>query len=200
MNDSIGARIKSLREKHNITSQDLADMIGCSRKTIQRYENDVYEPTYINLDRMSKAFNVSINYLIGKEQDGDLDYVKVHQFYKRYKSLFTNEILENEDYYWISLEIADDGTYIPGCYSCWAGFTEDSPPQEIREARRFIHSDVPAAIELCTQIKEPPIILNKISEIGLFYIFGGQAIASCSLCDKHMPEFVGPYLAGWDFV
>lgn len=36
------------------------------------------------------------------------------------------------------------------------------------------------------------VIINKTSEIGLFYLFGGNAIITETLCKKHMPNILEP--------
>lgn len=36
------------------------------------------------------------------------------------------------------------------------------------------------------------IIINKVSEIGLFYLFGGTAMISKKLCEEHLPEILEP--------
>lgn len=58
-------RIRDLREDHDLTQQELADMLGCSQATYSRYETgDVNVPVDI-LKRLSQFYKVSIDYIVG---------------------------------------------------------------------------------------------------------------------------------------
>ncbi len=58
-------RIRDLREDHDLTQQELADMLGCSQATYSRYETgDVNVPIDI-LKRLSQFYQVSIDYIVG---------------------------------------------------------------------------------------------------------------------------------------
>lgn len=194
MEITIGERIKGLRLSSGMTSQQLADLVGCSRKTIQRYENNSYEPTTYILKRLAAVFDVSAEYLLGQGSMESLSYADVYHLFELYKKLYHNEPLFDEPYYWISLRISKEGQYLANCFTQWIGYTQDTPPKEIRGPRRFSGEQTTEIIHFCTETRERPIILNRISELGPFFVFGGQAIARASLCEEHLPEIITPQI------
>ena len=58
-------RFKQERELKNLSQNELADILGVSQQSISKYENGSREAGYDILIRMSKLFNVSIDYLLG---------------------------------------------------------------------------------------------------------------------------------------
>ena len=67
---NLGAKIKELR-KGNMTQSDLANMIGVSLKTIQRFESNDRSPSIEILEKMAKALNVDITYFLSPESIQD---------------------------------------------------------------------------------------------------------------------------------
>lgn len=61
--------LKKLRNKFNISQQQLADVIGVSQQSINKYENHNIEPDIETLKNMATFFNTSIDYLVGFEKD-----------------------------------------------------------------------------------------------------------------------------------
>lgn len=59
------ANLKKLRNEYNISQQQLADVIGVSQQSINKYENHNIEPDIETLKMMAKFFNTSIDYLVG---------------------------------------------------------------------------------------------------------------------------------------
>ena len=62
-------RLKELRTEFNISQQQLADVIGVSQQSINKYENHNVEPDIETLKAMANYFNVSIDYLVGYEKE-----------------------------------------------------------------------------------------------------------------------------------
>lgn len=58
-------RLKELRQKKNISQQQLADLIGVSQQSINKYENHSIEPDINTLIHLSQLFDISVDYLIG---------------------------------------------------------------------------------------------------------------------------------------
>ena len=58
-------RLKELRQKKNISQQQLADIIGVSQQSVNKYENHSIEPDIATLIRFADFFNTSVDYLIG---------------------------------------------------------------------------------------------------------------------------------------
>ena len=57
--------LKVLRQEYGISQQRLADVIGVSQPSINKYENHNIEPEIEILKRMADYFNTSIDYIVG---------------------------------------------------------------------------------------------------------------------------------------
>lgn len=57
--------LKILRKQHNISQQQLANAIGVSQQSINKYENHNIEPDITTLIMMADFFHTSVDYLIG---------------------------------------------------------------------------------------------------------------------------------------
>ncbi|MGE0171843.1 MAG: helix-turn-helix domain-containing protein [Oligoflexales bacterium] len=60
----ISANIKSIREKRNLTQEDMTKF-GFNYRHYQRLESGTYSPSFYTIYRLSKALKVSITDLIG---------------------------------------------------------------------------------------------------------------------------------------
>ena len=58
-------RLKELREKNNLTQEQLAKISGVSSRMIQRYEYGTSRPRLDAAEKIAKALNVSTNELLG---------------------------------------------------------------------------------------------------------------------------------------
>lgn len=58
-----GENLKRLREKHNMSQKDLAEVLGNSDKTISKWENGNTDPGTEMIGEIAKHFNVSIGEL-----------------------------------------------------------------------------------------------------------------------------------------
>lgn len=59
-------RLTELRKQYKYTQRQMADILGISQPSYIRYENDTSEPTQENLVRLADAFDVSVDYLLGR--------------------------------------------------------------------------------------------------------------------------------------
>ena len=59
------ANLKKLREKAGISQKHLAESIGVSQQSINKYENHNIEPDIDTMIRIADYFNTSVDYLIG---------------------------------------------------------------------------------------------------------------------------------------
>lgn len=57
--------LKNLREKNNLTQEQLAERLHVTRQAVSRWENGETQPNTDTLKLLSKIFNVSINTLLG---------------------------------------------------------------------------------------------------------------------------------------
>ena len=60
--------IKNLRKNYNISQEELALRLGISRSSVANYENGQNFPNMDILLKMSKIFNCTIDYLLGRSQ------------------------------------------------------------------------------------------------------------------------------------
>lgn len=64
---NIGETIKELRIERNLSQQKLASAIGVSQKAIDYWERGVNEPKASYVALLADFFNVSCDYLLGRE-------------------------------------------------------------------------------------------------------------------------------------
>lgn len=57
--------LKTLREDAHISQKSLADAIGVSQQSINKYENHNIEPDIGTLIRIADYFDTSVDYLVG---------------------------------------------------------------------------------------------------------------------------------------
>ena len=68
---TVGERIKSLRERNNLSQTELADKIGVSKQTLYKYENNII--TNIPSDKVeaiATLCGVSPAYIMGWDKEG----------------------------------------------------------------------------------------------------------------------------------
>lgn len=61
----INQRARDLREDMDLTQEDIAELLGVSRATVNRYENNLYDVKLSYAIKLSKIYNVSLDYLAG---------------------------------------------------------------------------------------------------------------------------------------
>ena len=65
--------LKSLRAFHNLTQRQLGIEIGASERGIQNYELDERKPNYEMLIALADYFDVSIDYLVGRTNNPNMN-------------------------------------------------------------------------------------------------------------------------------
>lgn len=68
-----GKHLKSLRQSKNITQKQLAINIGASESGVQNYELGTRKPTFDMLIALADYFNVSIDYLVGRTGNPEIN-------------------------------------------------------------------------------------------------------------------------------
>ncbi|MBQ8145544.1 MAG: helix-turn-helix transcriptional regulator [Clostridia bacterium] len=58
-------RIRDLREDHDDTQQEIADLLGTSQTMYARYERGANELPIHHLIKLCKYYNVSADYILG---------------------------------------------------------------------------------------------------------------------------------------
>ena len=62
-------RIKDLREDHDLTQQQVADILNCQREVYRRYESGLRELPLSYAIILAKYYNVTIDYLVELSND-----------------------------------------------------------------------------------------------------------------------------------
>lgn len=65
----INERIKTLRKEANITQKSLAEAIGVTPGSLQRFEYGTVRPNIETLVALADYFNVSLDYLVGRSDN-----------------------------------------------------------------------------------------------------------------------------------
>ena len=188
---NFGERLKELRLAVEKSQLELANVLGITVKSIQRYEKG-YRPDTYTLAKIATYFNVSTDYLLGLK--GYVEMEKEREeclkdnlgFYKNYIKCLNEYEIQEADYYWITLK--DD--YIEG-QTEWVGWADENQTQEIR---RLCLVKPEAAIQICTQLKGKPMVLNSEEDAITFRIYGGEAIVRTDICEQYLPEFAREYI------
>lgn len=63
-----GENIKSLQKIHDLTQPEFVKMIGISRDSLNRYENDISTVSIELINRICQKFNVSYVDIIGEDK------------------------------------------------------------------------------------------------------------------------------------
>lgn len=63
-------KLKQLREAKNISQKQLASILLVSQSTVGNWEAGTREPSFEMVEALADFFNVSIDYLLGREIDG----------------------------------------------------------------------------------------------------------------------------------
>lgn len=60
--------LKLLRNEKNVSQQQLADILGISQQSVNKYENKDTEPDIETLIKIANYFNTSVDFLIGNTE------------------------------------------------------------------------------------------------------------------------------------
>lgn len=92
---------------------------------------------------------------------------------QRYQYTMLQSPIIDKDYYVIALLADEDGNIFYSYQTHWVGFAEGKPKFE----KRHITVVDPVHMKsVLTQIGQPPVIVNNMSDLRIFYLFGGNAI------------------------
>ncbi len=68
-------RLKELRKENKKTLQDMANILEISQPAYFKYESGENKPTIDNLIKLANYFNVSLDYLVGREFANEVGYL-----------------------------------------------------------------------------------------------------------------------------
>lgn len=67
--NNYGERISALREQRKLTQEELALQLQISRAVLSHYEKNRRKPNYATLRKIADYFQVSVDYLLGRDED-----------------------------------------------------------------------------------------------------------------------------------
>ena len=69
----LAERLKSLRESRRIYQKEMAELLSLSLRGYQCYESNQTEPKLATLIAIADYYNVSIDYLVGRTDDPNIN-------------------------------------------------------------------------------------------------------------------------------
>lgn len=72
MMETLGSRLRQLRNSKRLRQDQVAELIGVNKTAVSYYENDTRQPSYATLIRIASIYNVSTDYLLGVKSSGML--------------------------------------------------------------------------------------------------------------------------------
>lgn len=193
-----GKLLKDKRISLRKTLAQLADEIGCSVRTLQRYENENIndDDKYYVLIRLCKALGLPVQQVLYSEKEDyvlprrtteksseEINQVLTSQNFTElqyYYNLARENCITDSDYYFIS-----DVAKRHSSQTEWAGY--DKNGNEIRKPRVVKPKEM---INLCCKLYGIPIIINDESDVILFHLFGGYALIKAELYSKYFQDFL----------
>lgn len=79
VNIQMGERLKKLRQSKHLTLKQVAERVGISVSVLSAYEIEDRHPSYHILLKLATLYDVSCDYLIGKEKMRTLDVTGLSQ-------------------------------------------------------------------------------------------------------------------------
>ena len=67
LKEEVGKRFKECRDSLNLSQRDVAKLLGVAQPVYQRFEKGIFECSYEQLLALSNIFDVSLDYLLGKQ-------------------------------------------------------------------------------------------------------------------------------------
>lgn len=74
-------RLKELRKQKGLTLVELGKEVNLANNTLSRYERGIREPNISMLIKLADYFNVTVDYLIGREDEEELKVEKGWHYY-----------------------------------------------------------------------------------------------------------------------
>lgn len=88
----LNERIRALRLAKGISQVDLAAMLNVSKQSVSNWENDNIQPSIDMLVHIADVFNVSTDYLLGREMQRELDSDKLTDKELEHIQMIINDI------------------------------------------------------------------------------------------------------------
>lgn len=85
-------KLKQLRLENNLTQKEFAKLFNLTQGTYSNYENETTQPDLSLLIEIADKFNISVDYLIGRNYYNEIGYLSENQknFMKTFLALNTD--------------------------------------------------------------------------------------------------------------
>ena len=83
--EDISERIIKMRKQHGWKQQELADIAGITQGALSQIENGKRTPTLLVLRKLARAFETSVEVLVGEPEYAYPEESKIRDFYQRYQ-------------------------------------------------------------------------------------------------------------------
>ncbi|MBQ5890668.1 MAG: helix-turn-helix domain-containing protein [Clostridia bacterium] len=67
MKNNISYNLRALRDSHNLTQENVADVLNMSRSTYAYYESGTHEPSLETVSTLAKMYNISIDQIVSSD-------------------------------------------------------------------------------------------------------------------------------------
>lgn len=88
----LSSNIKFLRQKNNLTQEDISKIVNKSRVLVSQWESDAREITTEDIIKLSNYFNIPMDSLVGKDlriKDNDFDELEL--LFNKNKDILTED-------------------------------------------------------------------------------------------------------------
>jgi len=109
--------------------------------------------------------------------------------HERVQSLLLIEPNPGLDYFAITIFLNEHGNPEHTLFSEWAGYTEDHPPREMRQAS-IVHAD--RMVYAWRESGESAMVVNTADDFILFFAFGGNAVVEEKIAMAIVPKWLAP--------
>ncbi|ALA55026.1 helix-turn-helix transcriptional regulator [Shouchella clausii] len=93
---NLGERIRSLREKEELTQKQLAEKLKIPHQNLSNYERNFRQPDYETLNKIASYFDVSVDYLLGRTDNPNSDISIAYDGGIKYEDEDEREFIEQQ--------------------------------------------------------------------------------------------------------
>ncbi|MFJ9386992.1 helix-turn-helix domain-containing protein [Peribacillus sp. NPDC101481] len=131
-----GERIRQLRKEKGMTLRQLSDKLGIPFTTLGNYEREDRQPNFETFEMVADFFDVSIDYLAGRNEQRTYDEYVFHSNFKSIEELLGKASPEIRE---VITDIVDQ-LYLITRRDLKLGIANISELEHLREVLRFIFS------------------------------------------------------------
>ena len=101
--DSIGDRVKEIRNRYGLNQEEFADALNTYRVRISRIENGTVQPTFQEIIDICEKYNTSVDFFVTSKEISTQDFKKISERYVKNNQLLFEERRETIESIYLSL-------------------------------------------------------------------------------------------------